>query len=937
MKKKLLTVLFFLVVFGFTFAQNGSNAVRLNTGVEITNTIFWKNPESRPASPGVVVNYSALDSMVNGTNNHYLLGSPFVNGSHRINSASPAYNSGTNVGLRAVDTLDLDYKPRVACEQVDIGAYEFQIITTKIINQPSSVLVCEGTPTQLSVTAEGTMITYQWQRYVATHWENLTGQTRSTLNFDGTVADIGTYRAIVFGDCCNDTSVEVRVEVDLKPELTVTDEITILPGGSVELRAISSVGTVTWFESDFYTQVTDLLIQNITEPRQYVAKAVNGVCSTAINKVVHIYVENAPCIIRTQRDVFICHGESYRLVVQTASVANYTWRELGTTKEYSQYDVVYLDTTTRFEVIGEDAKGNQCFDTLTVRVNKVQLVVMDDPVICKHHGAQTINLWSLPNIGTEWFHADGEKINDGNTPLHVYSNVTTTVFVRYRDGYGCEVEREVHIYVAPPLFYIFPSDTVICEGESVLLTSNIESKFALTWTEKFGAEIAYSPSGEKEPVSVTPKQTTTYQAWYDDERCGGDVREVTITVQPKPEFKITNQPEFCENSLVYLSAYPNASYWTLLDGTRMYNPIAMTAENSYVGWFTDGICLVSDTVKITVEPRPNFVVRENITIHEGDVVELWSSHSTATWTELPNTILGQGTQSVSPTDTTIYVAELSHLCGIFRDTVHIFVDKQEVHVILDPSHLTVLTENTCPNQSDGWISISVSEEPTARPITFSWSDGSKDNIKTGLSVGTYTVTISDALGNTVDTTITIALVSPPMTIAWTKTSPNNELCDDGRFSATVTGGTAPYFYVWSDDPDEVINQPDRYNMSDGTYTLTVYDEKGCSHTGSETLTCTHIRKILPTLYISPNNDGENDFLLIKNIDFYPINKVTILNSYGELIREFKNYNNNDPVRRWDGKSDKGRVLPDGIYYYVLEAENHDPMAGWILMQTSKSR
>jgi hypothetical protein len=29
-------------------------------------------------------------------------------------------------------------------------------------------------------------------------------------------------------------------------------------------------------------------------------------------------------------------------------------------------------------------------------------------------------------------------------------------------------------------------------------------------------------------------------------------------------------------------------------------------------------------------------------------------------------------------------------------------------------------------------------------------------------------------------------------------------------------------------------------------------------------------------------------------------------------------------------------LPDGLYYYILEAECIDPMSGWILMKGSKS-
>ena len=63
--------------------------------------------------------------------------------------------------------------------------------------------------------------------------------------------------------------------------------------------------------------------------------------------------------------------------------------------------------------------------------------------------------------------------------------------------------------------------------------------------------------------------------------------------------------------------------------------------------------------------------------------------------------------------------------------------------------------------------------------------------------------------------------------------------------------------------------------------------------------------------ITPNGDGINDKLVVKNIDLFAPCKINIFDSWGEKIYSSSNYQNN-----WDGTS-KGKLVPEGTYYYVL--------------------
>lgn len=82
--------------------------------------------------------------------------------------------------------------------------------------------------------------------------------------------------------------------------------------------------------------------------------------------------------------------------------------------------------------------------------------------------------------------------------------------------------------------------------------------------------------------------------------------------------------------------------------------------------------------------------------------------------------------------------------------------------------------------------------------------------------------------------------------------------------------------------------------------------------------------------ISPNNDGINDVWKIRGIEKYPDNSVIIFNRWGDKLREFANYNNS--TRSWDGRNEKGELLPDGTYFYILDVKHVGVLKGWIYIR-----
>lgn len=75
--------------------------------------------------------------------------------------------------------------------------------------------------------------------------------------------------------------------------------------------------------------------------------------------------------------------------------------------------------------------------------------------------------------------------------------------------------------------------------------------------------------------------------------------------------------------------------------------------------------------------------------------------------------------------------------------------------------------------------------------------------------------------------------------------------------------------------------------------------------------------------VTPNGDQKHDFLKIENLEFFPGNRVTIVNRWGERVFEIQDYNNADKVFSGNGNVGGNRQLADGTYFYVIDKGNGD--------------
>ena len=130
-----------------------------------------------------------------------------------------------------------------------------------------------------------------------------------------------------------------------------------------------------------------------------------------------------------------------------------------------------------------------------------------------------------------------------------------------------------------------------------------------------------------------------------------------------------------------------------------------------------------------------------------------------------------------------------------------------------------VTDVTCNGGDDGSIEITTVGGDT--PYSFLWSNGFQTEDLSNLTEGTYTLTITDAMGVQLINTYTI---EEPSAITITSFNIIHEVgtCD-GSINIEVAGGMPGYTYLWSNG----ATSQDITDLCEGFYSVEITDTKGC--------------------------------------------------------------------------------------------------------------
>lgn len=159
-------------------------------------------------------------------------------------------------------------------------------------------------------------------------------------------------------------------------------------------------------------------------------------------------------------------------------------------------------------------------------------------------------------------------------------------------------------------------------------------------------------------------------------------------------------------------------------------------------------------------------------------------------------------------------------CAAASDQVVVSLSNAFVNASLAPTGID------CFGNANGSIAFS----PTASGNTYAWNDALQQNTPTATDLvpGTYTITVTDALG--CDTTLSAIITQPPALVI-TALNTTNVTCNggnNGTATAQVSGGTLPYSYAWGAGQGTATIT----SLTADPVTVTVTDANGCTVVGN---------------------------------------------------------------------------------------------------------
>jgi len=474
-------------------------------------------------------------------------------------------------------------------------------------------------------------------------------------------------------------------------------------------------------------------------------------------------------------------------------------------------------------------------ENITGLVEGIYSVTVTDANACTQEG--TIEVLAFTNegiwIGDSTIHITCFEANDG---MAIAMPMSGTAPYLYAWSNGDTTMKVTNL--APGPYTVTVTDVNGCAGT---LTFLVEEPTELTTTVGVTpascaatGSVVVTPNGGTGPYNIewgngltdftiTGLAPGTYTATVTD--ANGCEEEITITVTGTGSSLTVNgtvvAPAGCTiNGSGLISVVSGSGMYTYLwsDGQTTAQAVNLPA-GTYTVTVTDiansctgvGIVVIPSITAVEVAATPLVNASCNAAGSAIATVTLGIAPFTYEWSNgqqgATATGLLPGAYSVTVTDTTGCV-------GV--------ANVQITQIPLPVSSTQVLSNATC-SAGGSAVVVASSGQP---PYTYMWSNSATTATISGLSVGTYYVTVTDSLGCTRTDSVNVLLTPPPVLNPVVLSTAG--CLGGGSATVGVTGGLAPYSYLWSNGETTAT----AVNLPPGTSTVVVRDANACEVSAS---------------------------------------------------------------------------------------------------------
>lgn len=388
--------------------------------------------------------------------------------------------------------------------------------------------------------------------------------------------------------------------------------------------------------------------------------------------------------------------------------------------------------------------------------------------------------------------------------------------VTVTDANGCAVEGEVQVDQFTPLILSITSSDALCNGSATgsatASASGGAGGYTFAWSNgQNDAQAVNLPAGVFDVILTDANGCTTSgnALVAEPEALTGAVMSVTASCSPDPDGVAEVAPNGGTAPYTYQWSDPQqrttARITGLLPGTYS---VTVTDANGCV--FTTSAMVEASpdvSVQLTADPvschaGSNGAISAAAAGGTGAYTYSWSAPGLGNTPNPSN--LPAGTYALTVTD--------ERNCRAFGQVE--ITQPLPVALSAAPQHIA------CAGNSSG--SIDLTTTGGTPPYRFAWSNGTSQEDPAQLQAGVYTVTVTDA--NDCLATLDVSILqTTPINAVFTTTRADCYGAATGAASASISGGSAPYTYQWSNGAGGAAIQ----NVPSGEYDLAVTDAVGC--------------------------------------------------------------------------------------------------------------
>ncbi|WP_341226129.1 T9SS type A sorting domain-containing protein [uncultured Arcticibacterium sp.] len=685
------------------------------------------------------------------------------------------------------------------------------MVTVTIVNVPttpsslnaSPSSICEGASSNLTGTCSvGTINWYQnnTSGTLVGTGSPLSVSPSATTNYVATCKSASPA-------CESSPSSAITVTVNPTPTApTITAGNTqICQGNSTKLTATGCSGTINWSSGDTGSSVTVSPAVN-TDYTATCTNTTTSCVSTNSNTITVTVVSSSGVTISIDKNT-ICNGETVNLLMSNCS-GTISWFEvgnvvpIGNTASLSQSP----SSTTAYNALCDASQAAYCSSSgsnIDVIVNNVpsapSISITGNSTICT---GETTTLEATGCSGTvSWSNSQT------GTSITVSPSVSPTTYTATCTENGCTSPSSTGVDVAVNPIPDAPSgisSVNICSGDSSPLNGMCSGTSTLTWYEEDALTNLVT-------LPVSPTSNTTYYGVCSENGCSSAPSSINVNVTTTPSAPSdisTTGTSICEGESVVIgstcSGTANLKWFTdaLLTNELASTTVSPTSTTTYYAACQNGICLsTSKSITITVSPAPaaptGLSTSTDICKDDSyDLIGACEAGNTIQWylsVISPSTLVGTvSPQSVSPTETTIYIATCKNNSTNCESPKGADIKISVKDRPNNPTNLTATPSSICSGESSDLAG-------TCSTGTLTWYEDAGLTTVTASTVSptsttTYYASCVLSSCQSLSQNITINVSPTPVAPTSVTASPTS-ICDSesSTLSATCATGTLTWF------------------------------------------------------------------------------------------------------------------------------------------------